>query len=298
MSHIPVLLNEVITLLQPKAGDTVIDATLGGGGHAKAILKLIGPKGKLLGIDADPQAVENFNKHIGHKNAKAVQGNFREIKRLAEESAFDQTDAVLFDLGISSDQLDDPDRGFSFQKSGALDMRLDRAAERSAHGLINRLDENELSAIIREFGEERNAKKIARAIVVARKQKPVSTTDELFELIKLALPGAVRFKAGDVARRTFQALRIAVNRELEALPQGLKGAFSLLRPGGRMAVISFHSLEDRLVKNYFAELCRDCVCPPEFPVCICARRAEAKPITGKPVVPGEKEQKENTIREA
>lgn len=290
--HKPVLLKEVLQVLNPRPGEVTVDATLGGGGHSAEILKALGSKGFLLGIDADPKAVQNFNgKKI--KNAKAVQGNFKNIKQITNDSGLPAADIVLFDFGFSSDQLDDAERGFSFQNSGPLDMRLNPGEGITAEELLNRASEQELVDIIKNYGEEKNARRIARAIVKTRRQVPLKTTDQLFELIKHVLPGHLRFKAGDVARRTFQALRIAVNGELEAIETGLKQAFEILSPGGRLAAISFHSLEDRIVKTYFNELAKGCVCPPEFPVCVCGHEAEAMILTKKPITPSEDEIKLN-----
>ncbi len=291
MAHIPVLLNEVLEILKPKAGDTVVDATLGAGGHAQALIKKIGNRGRFLGIDADPEAVARFNKLYGQKNVSAVQGNFRDIAEMVEQSGLKEVDAVLFDLGISSDQLDNPERGFTFQKTGWLDMRLNPKEEVwSAADLLANLPEQELIEIIKKYGEEKNAKRIARVIVAKRRVYPITTTTDLFELIKQSLPAPYRFKAGDAARRTFQALRIRVNNELQVIGQGLAGAFAVLKTGGRLAAISFHSLEDRILKNYFNELARGCVCPPDFPVCICGRSPQAKVLTPKPIRPTLNEQ--------
>lgn len=290
--HKPVLLKEVLEVLNPGPGEIAVDCTLGGGGHAEEILKKVSEEGFLLGIDADPNAVNNFNLKNA-KNAKAVQGNFKNIKEITSDVGLRTINVILFDLGFSSDQLDDSGRGFSFQASGPLDMRLNPSQGITAAEILNRADEKELIEIIKNYGEEKNARRIAKAVVATRRIEPIKTTDEFFALIKKVLPAAVRFKAGDVARRTFQAFRIAVNNELEAIEKGLKEAFAVLSPGGRMAAISFHSLEDRIVKNYFNELAKGCICPPEFPVCICGHEAEALILTRKPITPTEEELKQN-----
>lgn len=288
--HIPVLLKEVEEVLSPKRGETVIDATLGGGGHARRLLQLVGGEGFLLGIDADPETVERFKKIEKAKNVKVAVGNFENIKQIALENGIESVDVILFDFGMSSDQLDDPDRGFSFQKTGLLDMRYNQQAqEKTAADLVNQSSEQELIDIMSKYGEERNSKRIARAIVDRRKREEINHTDQLFGVIKKSLPSIVRFKAGDVARRVFQAFRIAVNNELGVIEKGLKEAFEMLSSGGRMAAISFHSLEDRIVKHFFNDLAKGCVCPPEFPICICDEESKVEILTPKPIVPSEDE---------
>src|SRR3989338_2328062 len=291
--HIPVFLNEEIKELDPKAGETALDATLGGGGHAEKLLSKVRTNGRLIVVDFDPEAIERFRSKHKQKNVVEIEGNFKDLESLTAERGIEKADVILFDFGLSSDQLDDPKRGFSFQKSGPLDMRLNREQGVTAANIVNNFSERELVLIIREYGEEKNAKKIAKGIVEARRIKLFETTDELFELIKRALPANLRFKAGDVARRTFQALRITVNDELKNIDKGIKAAFKILSPGGRMAAISFHSLEDRIVKKYFLDLAKDCVCPPEFPVCKCDRKAEAIILTPKAIRPTEEEIKIN-----
>ena len=293
MAHTPVLLKEVLHYLTPTKGDVVIDATLGSGGHSRAMLGAIGSTGNLFGIDADEENIKNLELEFQEPSVKLISGNFSDLSRIAEENNIYHADVILFDLGLSSMQLDNADRGFSFQKPGPLDMRFNQREGRTAADLVNKLPEKEISLLIKNYGEERNATRIARAIVETRSFAPITTTSELFELIKKSLPQIVRFKAGDVARRTFQALRIAVNDELQSLERGLKDAFDLLNPGGRMGVISFHSLEDRIVKDYFKSLARDCVCPPEFPVCRCNSKAQAAILTRKPITPATEEQEKN-----
>jgi len=294
MRHIPVLLKEVLQVLDPKNGEVVLDATFGGGGHAQALLEAIGPKGFLFGLDADAQNIARQRAKFEAGNVKIAAGNFADLNRIASFNGWPGFDIVLFDLGLSSGQLDDPARGFSFQKSGLLDMRLDQKNQTvTARSLVNALTEAELAQTFKEYGEEKNAKRIARAIVARRALHPLNNTDELFDLIKVSLPAPVRFKAGDAARRIFQALRIKVNDELTVLAKGLAAGFEVLNAGGRLAVISFHSLEDRIVKVYFKELARGCVCPPEFPVCICGHEAQAKILTPDAKTASAAEQKEN-----
>lgn len=282
MSHVPVLLKEVIEYLNPKPGQKFIDATLGAGGHSRAILDKIGEKGALLAIDANLEAIENFKFKI--LNLKIIHGNFKNIKAIAEENGFKKVDGILFDLGLSSDMLDDPQRGFSFQKDGPLDMRFDKSQEKSALEVVNSYPEKSLVKIFKDYGEERFSKKIARSIINERKREKFKTTHELFSIIKQSVPGKFRHKSRDAARRIFQAIRIEVNDELAALRSALAQTLDLLRPGGRMAVISFHSLEDRIVKKFLREAARGCVCPPDFPKCICGKAPLVKILTKKPVL--------------
>ncbi len=303
--HIPVLLQEVIKFLDPKAGKKYIDATIGEGGHAKVIMDR---GGILLGIDRDlpsviasaSEAIPLMNNKIAssppaadsrNDRLKVVQGNFADLKEIAEDAGFAEVDGILFDLGLGSHQLDDPKRGFSFQKDGPLDMRYDRERKtqsekrKTAADIVNVYSEKGLIDIFRKYGEEhRFAKKIARAVVETRKSKHFETTTELFELIKKALPGNLRFRAGDTARRIFQALRIEVNEELKNLEKALPQALDLLAKGGRLVVISFHSLEDRIVKIFFVQNTKDCICPVSFPVCRCDAKASLRILTKKPVM--------------
>lgn len=297
MSHIPVLLQEVISFLDPQPGKKFIDATVGEGGHLKSLLE---GGAEVLGIDVDDSVVTKLCAECKVQNVKRkiVQGNYTDIRVIAKENGFSEVDGIMFDLGLGSHQLDDEVRGFSFQKTGPLDMRFDRNSklrEKTAADLVNGLSERELTQIFFKYGEEKRfGKKIARAIAETRKYKFLETTTDLFELIKKALPGKFRFQSGDVTRRIFQGLRIAVNHELENLEKALPQAFALLRKGGRLVVISFHSLEDRIVKDFFRELARTCVCPPDFPVCKCRKRPLLRILTKKPVVPSEFETKTNS----
>ena len=319
MPHVPVLLQEVVHYLNPKPGGKYIDATVGSGGHAQEIIR----QGAIvLGIDRDPTTVviasppradeaipERLPRRFTPRNdrLKVVHGNFADLKLIAEENGFAAVEGILFDLGMSSMQLDDPTRGFSFQREGPLDMRYNRSGERkheirntksetkTAADIVNTYPEKELTRIFYEYGEERRfGKKIARAIVEERKVKRIPTTTGLFELIKHALPGKFRFKAGDVARKIFQAIRIEVNSELTNLEKALPQAMSLLEHRGRLVVISFHSLEDRIVKRFFVREARNCVCPPEFPVCSCEARASLRILTKKPVTASIEETKINS----
>jgi len=292
MKHVPVLLKETIEFLSPLPGGKYIDATFGAGGHSRAILEAIGGDGKLLGIDANLNAVKSQLSYV--KGCTLVHGNFREIGSIAKQHGFEDVDGILFDLGLSSDMLDDPQRGFSFQKDGPLDMRYDRGKDWKAYDFVNLENEKQLAEIFKKYGEERFSKKIARAIVNIRKEGKIETTVELFNLIKQALPGKLRHKAGDHARRIFQAIRIEVNDELGALKAALPQTLQLLDSGSRLVVISFHSLEDRIVKHFFRDAAKGCTCPVDFPRCVCGKKPLVKILTKKPVVPGDSEIAKNS----
>ncbi|MDP3741375.1 MAG: 16S rRNA (cytosine(1402)-N(4))-methyltransferase RsmH [bacterium] len=287
--HTPVLLKEVVAYLQPAAGKKIIDATFGGGGHAKALAE---NGAEILGIDRDPEVVERIENFESRINA--VQGDFRNLKEIAKKNDFLQVDGILFDLGMGSHQLDDAKRGFAFQKEGPLDMRFDQTKGKTAGELINFYPEKDIVEIFQKYGEERRfAKKIARAILEKRKIGEIKTTTELFEIIKAALPGNIRFRAGDAARKIFQALRISVNKELSGIEDALPQALEILKQNGRIAVISFHSLEDRIVKRFFVEQAKNCICPLEFPVCRCMAKALLRILTKKPIIADDLEIKEN-----
>jgi len=264
--------------LSPAPGKIFIDATYGGGGHSKALLEKVGSEGRVLAIDADRGISEEKDKSLIF-----VRANFKDLAAIANSSGFGQVDGILFDLGLSSLELEDASRGFSFSKDGPLDMRFDQTTGRTAADIVNISSEQELRKIFEDFGEERLSKRIARVILKERFVHKPRTTRELFELIKKAVPASLRMRTGDVARRIFQSLRIAVNGELENLENALPQAFRLLKPGGRMVVISFHSLEDRIVKKFFLKLAKGCTCPPEFPQCICGKKPQARILTRKPV---------------
>jgi 16S rRNA (cytosine1402-N4)-methyltransferase len=279
--HIPVLLDEVLEGLSPLPGQRLIDGTLGAGGHTEAILKAVAPHGQVLALDADPSALEIARRRLAAygDRVRFVNANFAQLAAVARDLNFFPVHGVLLDLGLSSIQLDAAERGFSFQSAGPLDMRYDPNSPTTAADLINNLAQDELANLIYRFGEERRSRAIARAIVAAR---PLHTTHQLAEVVAHAVGG----RRGDrlhPATRTFQALRIAVNDELDALRAALPAAMSILAPGGRLAVISFHSLEDRIVKEFFRRESRDCICPPEQPVCTCGHQATLHIITPKPV---------------
>ena len=289
--HVSVLLNEVTTYLNLKQGGTYVDCTLGGGGHTVEILKNIQPGGRVIGIDQDPNALEAAkNRLAAYKNSYSlVQSNFFRLKEIAAELALDGADGILFDLGVSSHQLDEGERGFSYMQDAPLDMRMNPDDVLTAEKLVNELDEEELNRIITQYGEERWARRIAKFIVEGRQKKPIHSTGELVEIIKKAIPAEARREGPHPAKRTFQALRIAVNDELNRFKQTLRDAVDILKPGGRVCVISFHSLEDRITKEVLRELARDCICPPGFPVCRCDKQQLVRILTGKPVQPGTEE---------
>ena len=281
--HIPVLLAETLQVLAPRPQGFYIDATLGGGGHAEAILEASAPAGRLLGLDADPRAIQRVSERLAGFASRItlVQSNFRHIAAVAREHGFQQVDGILFDLGVSSYHFEDATQGFSFSKEGPLDMRMDPTSGPSAADIVNTLDADDLADILYRYGEERRSRRIARAIVANR---PVTTTTQLADIVVRAVgrkPGTRLHPA----TRTFQALRIYVNDELGALEEALPQAVDLLKPGGVLAVITFHSLEDRIVKHYFRQESRDCICPPHTPICTCGHQAQIKEIHRKGLTP-------------
>ncbi len=286
--HIPVLLAETIRYLNPRPGGVYIDCTVGAGGHARALLERIGPDGMLVGLDRDSAALEAARETLAPfgKQARLVRSNFTGLRQALDALGIQAVDGVLFDLGVSSMQMDSEERGFSYWKDAPLDMRMDRTQTTTAYHLVNGLNEDELARVIGEYGEERWARRIAQFIVRERERRRIETTGQLVEIIKAAIPAAARREGPHPARRTFQALRIAVNDELGALERALGDAVEILRPGGRLCVISFHSLEDRIVKQTFRSLAKGCVCPPELPVCRCGRQPVVRVLTPKPVLPG------------
>ena len=282
--HLSVLSKESIELLEPRPGQVFVDCTLGAGGHARLLLHRISPGGRLLAIDRDQAALAAAEERLGGAGSTPVlvHADFAEVARVAREAGFERVDGVLFDLGLSSDQLDDPRRGFSFRQDGPLDMRMDAHNPVTAERVVNELSERDLASVIRRLGEERWAARIARFIA---ERRPLKTTREVAAAVEAAIPRGAWPSDIHPATRTFQALRMHVNDELGSLAGGLRGALDILGPGGRMAVISFHSLEDGLVKRFFAEESRDCLCPPRQPVCTCAHRASLRVLTRKPVQP-------------
>jgi 16S rRNA (cytosine1402-N4)-methyltransferase len=284
--HVPVLAGELIDLLAPHPGQIAVDGTVGGGGHARLIAERIGPAGTLIGIDRDPVAEERFAELAAEVPCatRFIRATFADgLAQLLEEDV--RADLVTLDLGMSSLQVDARERGFSYSYDAPLDMRMDPAQSLTATEVVNEWDERRLARLLREYGEERYAGRIARAIVRRRRETRIETTQELVDVIKSAIPAPARFAGGHPAKRSFQAIRIAVNDELEQLDRALPLAWAALNQGGRIGVISFHSLEDRRVKRFLADRARGCVCPPDLPVCVCGREPEAEPLTRRAVVP-------------
>ena len=294
--HTPVLLNETLEYLDPKPGGVYIDGTLGGAGHSSEIIKRIVPGGKLLGIDQDSNAIDAAKRRLeAYKdNVVIVRDNFRNIKAIALQKGFKEVDGILLDIGVSSHQLDEKERGFSYMHDGPLDMRMDTESSLNASDIVNNSSEQELIRILRDYGEEKWAVRIAKFIAEERKNSRIDTTFKLVDIIQRAIPAAARRDGGHPAKRTFQALRIAVNDELQVLEEAVTNAAELLKPGGRLVVITFHSLEDRIVKKIFNNMEKPCTCPPQLPVCACGKEPLLRVITKKPVTAGEEELKTNT----
>jgi 16S rRNA (cytosine1402-N4)-methyltransferase len=279
--HVPVLASELLDVLDPHPGETAVDCTFGGGGHSQAVAERLGSGGTLIAIDRDPAAERRFGELEPELEPRSrfMRADFADaLEMLGSEGV--RADVVYLDLGVSSLQLDAAERGFSYSYDAPLDMRMDPADELSAADLVNQWPQERIATVLREYGEERHARSIAREIVGRR---PLVTTAELVDAIRAAVPPAYRFGRGHPAKRTFQALRIAVNGELDSLDRALPAAWELLRERGRLAVISFHSLEDRRVKRFLTDRARGCVCPPEIPVCVCGREPEAEPLTRRPL---------------
>ncbi len=290
--HIPVLLEECIEGLAIKPDGIYVDCTLGGAGHSLEIAKRLSPEGRLIGIDRDEEALRAASDRLaGYKNVVYVHDNFANIKTVAQEQNLyaSGVDGFLLDIGVSSHQLDEADRGFSYNYDAPLDMRMDRRNPLSAHTVVNTYSAERLTKIIADYGEERWAKRISDFIVAERQKKPIDTTFELVSVIKKAVPKGARSDGPHPAKRTFQAIRIEVNGELEILGSSLREMTELLKPGGRLCIITFHSLEDRIVKNVFRELENPCTCPRDFPVCVCGKKPSVKIITRRPVTAGSAE---------
>ena len=291
--HLPVLVEEVMSMLAPAPGSLHIDATVGGGGHTERILEATNPDGRLLGLDADGAAIARVDGRLRTRFGDRLvlrRANFRELRVVAPDAGFPAVDGLLFDLGLSSFQLADAERGFGFRTGGPLDMRFDTSRGVPAAELLATLDTRELTALFKRFGEEPQAGRIARAIVASRSTTAVETAEDLASLVERVAPGNPRVRRRiHPATRVFQALRIAVNAELDALAEGLAAAVDLLRPGGRLVVLSYHSLEDRIVKRFLAAERRGCVCPPELPVCVCGRNPRLRLVTRPSLTPTDAE---------
>ena len=295
-SHQPVLLQETIENLKIKPEGIYVDGTIGGAGHAEEVCKRLSGSGRLIGIDQDADAIEAARSRlIQYKERVTIlRGNYCNLTEMLKQEGIQSVDGILLDLGVSSHQLDDAERGFTYREDVPLDMRMDRRQALSAREVVNDYDEKELYRIIRDYGEERYARNIARHICRARQEQPIATTGQLTEIIRASIPVKARAAGGHPAKRTFQAIRIEVNRELEVLQDSLEGMIDFLNDGGRICVITFHSLEDRIVKNIFRKAENPCTCPPDFPVCVCGKKPKGIIVTRKPVVPSEEEMKTNT----
>ncbi|EOD01254.1 16S rRNA (cytosine(1402)-N(4))-methyltransferase RsmH [Caldisalinibacter kiritimatiensis] len=292
--HVSVLLNEAIKGLNIKEDGTYVDGTLGGAGHSKEIVKRL-TTGRLIGVDQDINAIKKAKEELKDYKEKVtiVHNNFRNIKDVLNEVGIDKVDGVLLDLGVSSHQLDVAERGFSYKHDAPLDMRMDTTQSLKAWNIVNEYDEEQLYRIIKEYGEEKWASRIAKFIIEERKINQINTTGELVEVIKKAIPKGARKGGSHPAKRTFQAIRIEVNKELDILEDTIKDICDVLNPNGRVCIITFHSLEDRIVKRTFKELNKDCICPPDLPVCQCNKKRELKIITRKPIIPSEEEIEKN-----
>jgi len=293
--HVPVMVNEVIDYLNCSPGKTYVDGTLGGGGHAKAILEAIGPDGFLLGIDRDPDAIAHTGKslHSFKPNVQIFHEDFTHLPEILSQLHITHVDGILLDLGLSLHQLEGSGRGFSFMRDEPLDMRMNPDQGQTAGALVNRLSQKDLADLIARYGEEHRAVRIAKRIVDSRRQQAIGSSLQLAEIVKKAVPA--RYRRGRIhpATRTFQALRIAVNQELAALEEFLDEAVNLLNPGGRLCILSFHSLEDRIVKERFKALAKGCTCPPQFPKCVCGKAPQVSILTKRPVRPGPQEVRTN-----
>ncbi|WP_455949750.1 16S rRNA (cytosine(1402)-N(4))-methyltransferase RsmH [Eubacterium sp.] len=289
--HVSVLLKETIDGLNINPDGIYVDGTLGGGGHAYEVCKHLSSKGRLIGIDQDSEALEAARERLSEFEDKVtmVRSNYCEIDTILKDLDIDKVDGIVLDLGVSSYQLDNLERGFSYKADAPLDMRMDTRQMITASDVVNDYSENELYRIIRDYGEDRFAKNIAKHIVMARKKKPLTTTGELSEIVKESIPMKFQAKGGHPAKKTFQAIRIEVNNELKVLKDSIDTMIEHLNPGGRICIITFHSLEDRIVKTKFRENENPCICPPDFPVCVCGKVSKGKVITRKPIIPSEEE---------
>lgn len=294
--HISVLLHETVESLAIRPDGIYVDGTLGGGGHGFAVASRLQQGGMLIGIDQDEDAVRAAGERLKSfgSRVRIVRDNYVNLPSVLDSFGIDRVDGIYLDLGVSSYQLDTAERGFSYMEDAPLDMRMDRRKERTAADLVNGCSEQELARIIRDYGEDRCARSIARHIVEARKKQRIETTGELTAIIRRSIPKKLQVGGGHPAMRTFQALRIELNGELEVLEQSIDRMIDRLKPGGRLSIITFHSLEDRIVKNGFWKNENPCICPPDFPVCVCGRKSKGRVITGKPILPSEREREENT----
>ena len=293
--HIPIMLEQVIEGLDIKPDGIYVDGTLGGGGHSYEIAKRLVNGGRLIGIDQDEAAIKAAGVKLSEFDDRVtiVRSNYAQMVSVLRSLDIDRVDGILLDLGVSSHQLDNAERGFSYMEDAPLDMRMDRRQEKTARDIVNYYSHAELTRIIRDYGEDKFAAKIAAKIIAFRENKPIETTGELAEIIKSAIPMKYRLTGGHPAKRTFQAIRIELNRELGILEESIEGMLDILSDGGRMAVITFHSLEDRIVKTAFKKAESPCTCPPDFPICVCGKKSKGFVISRKPVVPSDEEMERN-----
>ena len=295
-SHYSVMLKETIEELKVKPDGIYVDGTLGGGGHAYEVCKRLSDAGHFYGIDQDAAAIAAASQRLTEfgNRVTIIRSNYCEMCKELRDRGVTGVDGIVLDLGVSSYQLDEADRGFTYREDAALDMRMDQRQEKTARDIVNGYSEMDLYRIIRDYGEDKFAKYIAIHIVQARERQPIETTGELVEIIKAAIPAKIRMQKGHPAKQTFQAIRIELNRELEVLRDSLDDMIDFLNPGGRLCIITFHSLEDRIVKNAFRKNEHPCTCPPDFPVCVCGKTPKGKVVTRKPILPGEGELEENS----
>jgi len=295
-SHYSVMLKETIEELNVKPDGIYVDGTLGGGGHAYQVCKRLSDAGHFYGIDQDAAAIAAASQRLSEFGDRVtiIRSNYCDMCKELRDRGVTGVDGIVLDLGVSSYQLDEADRGFTYREDAALDMRMDQRQEKTARDIVNGYSEMDLYRIIRDYGEDKFAKNIAKHIVQAREKQPIETTGELVEIIKAAIPAKIRMQKGHPAKQTFQAIRIELNRELEVLRDSLDDMIEFLNPGGRLCIITFHSLEDRIVKNAFRKNEHPCTCPPDFPVCVCGKTPKGKVVTRKPILPGEGELEENS----
>ena len=294
--HVSVLLHETVDGLNVRPDGTYVDATLGGGGHAYEVCSRLGDKGRFIGIDQDADAIEAAGKRLEGFGEKVtiIRSNYRDMKPELQKRGIDSVDGIVLDLGVSSYQLDTAQRGFSYRVDAPLDMRMDQRQKKTAKDIVNSYSEMELYRVIRDYGEDRFAKNIAKHIVAERGKHPIETTGQLNEIISHAIPMKIRKTSGHPSKRTFQAIRIELNHELDVLKDSLDDMIDMLRPGGRICIITFHSLEDRIVKSAFRKNENPCTCPSHFPVCVCGKTSKGKVVTRKPILPSEEEMESNS----
>ena len=294
-SHVSVLLEETVNGLNVKPEGTYVDGTLGGGGHSHKILEMLNDQGRLIGIDQDEEALEAARGRLKEfQNVTYVHSNYCNFKQVLDDQGVKSVDGILLDLGVSSYQLDNPERGFSYMADAPLDMRMDRSGEMTAADIVNGYSADELTRVIRDYGEEQFARNIAKHIVAAREGEPIKTTGELVEIIKASIPMKIQKNMGHPAKQTFQAIRIELNQELNVLKNTLDDMIDSLNPGGRLCIITFHSLEDRIVKNIFRDAEDPCTCPKNSPVCVCGKKSRGRVVTKKPILPGREEMENNS----